>query len=414
MCDTVVLRGPAGMVLAKNSDRDPNEAQLWTWAPAADHAPGDRLCTTYVDLPQVARTHAVVLSRPWWMWGAEMGANEHGVTIGNEAVFTKEPTSLEPGLLGMDLLRLALERATSARDAVEVVVSLLEEHGQSGSCSRAHPRFTYHNSFLVTDRQQAFVLETAGRQWAAEEVTGPARSISNGLTIPGFADKHADRLRGTVARCAVRRWVTQSAATTAARGDSAVRDAMALLRDNGTGGGPRWSPLTGSMVGPNMHAGGLVASSQTVASWVSDTATGTHWATGTADPALSLFVPLRVDEPLPEGAYPTAGVDDTDDSRSLWWRHERWRRTALRDWSAVEAAVAGEREALEGRWLATPPTTAEALAEADRLREDWRRRTTDVVDRRPRWVRARWAGFDRAARRPAPASSHDRGAQESA
>ena len=114
------------MVLAKNSDRDPNEAQLWTWAPAAEHTPGDRVHATYVDLPQVARTHAVVLSRPWWMWGAEMGANEHGVAIGNEAVFTKQPTSLEPGLLGMDLLRLALERATSAREAVEVVVDLLD------------------------------------------------------------------------------------------------------------------------------------------------------------------------------------------------------------------------------------------------------------------------------------------------
>ena len=412
MCDTVVLRGPAGMVLAKNSDRDPNEAQLWTWAPAADHAPDDRVHATYVDLPQVARTHAVVLSRPWWMWGAEMGANEHGVAIGNEAVFTTEPTSLEPGLLGMDLLRLALERATSAREAVEVVVGLLEEHGQSGSCSRAHPRFSYHNSFLVTDREQAFALETASRRWAVEEVRGPARSISNGLTIPGFAEKHADRLRGTVARCSVRRSVTQAAASAAAGGDSVVRDAMALLRDNGTGGGPRWSPLTGSMVGPNMHAGGLVASSQTVASWVSDTATGTHWATGTADPALSLFVPLRIDDRLAEDGYPTEGVDDTDDGHSLWWRHERWRRTALRDWVAVEAAVAVERDALERRWLESPPATADALAEADRLRQDWRRRTTDVADRRPRWVRARWAGFDRAARRGRPATSPR--AQESA
>src|SRR3546814_17463121 len=56
----------------------------------------------------------------------------------------------------------------------------------------------------------------------------------------------------------------------------------------------------GSMAGPNMHAGGLLASSQTVSSWVSDLGSGLHWATGTADPALSLFVPLRVGDPLPE------------------------------------------------------------------------------------------------------------------
>ncbi|HEY0949009.1 carcinine hydrolase/isopenicillin-N N-acyltransferase family protein, partial [Nocardioides sp.] len=199
MCDTVVFRTDSGMVLAKNSDRDPNEAQLWAWTPAADHAAGSRTRTTYVDLPQVTHTHATVVSRPWWMWGAEMGANEHGVAIGNEAVFTKEPTSLEPGLLGMDLLRLALERAASARDAVQVIVALLEKHGQSGPCSIEHRRFTYHNSFLVADREGAVVLETAGRHWAAEDVTGAARSISNGLTIPGFAERYADRLRGRVA-----------------------------------------------------------------------------------------------------------------------------------------------------------------------------------------------------------------------
>lgn len=395
MCDTFVLRADTGMVLAKNSDRDPNEAQLWEWTAAADHEPGARVRTTYADLPQAARTHATVVSRPWWMWGAEMGANEHGVAIGNEAVFTKEPTSLEPGLLGMDLLRLALERASSADAAVETIVALLEEHGQSGPCSVEHPKFTYHNSFLVADRDGAVVLETAGRQWATERVTGAARSISNGLTIPGFAEKHADRLRGLVASCDTRQTLTQTRASTA----YGVRDAMRILRDNGTGRGPRWSPLTGSMVGPNMHAGGLLASSQTVSSWVSHLGTGQHWSTGCADPAFAPFVPLRVDRPVGEDAYPTAGVDNHRDDRSLWWRHERLHRRALRDWARAEAVIAADRDRLERAWIAEPPTTEDALATGDEVRERWWAGVEQVTRRdvRPWWLRRRWDSFERAA-----------------
>ena len=200
-----------------------------------------------------------------------------------------------------------------------------------------------------------------------------ARSISNGLTIPGFADAYADKLRGRVAGCTVRRGLTERRAAEA----DGVLDAMAVLRDNGTGGGPRWSPVTGSMTGPNMHGGGLVASSQTVASWVGDPASGTHWATGTAEPALSLFVPLRVHEPLDEQAYPVAGVDNTADQRSLWWRHERLHRLALRDWVAAEAHIAPERDRIESGWVADPPATADAVAVAAEQADAWQR----VADR---------------------------------
>lgn len=60
---------------------------------------------TYIEVDQVPETCAVVLSRPAWLWGAEMGANEHGVCIGNEAIWGREDISKEEALLGMDLVR---------------------------------------------------------------------------------------------------------------------------------------------------------------------------------------------------------------------------------------------------------------------------------------------------------------------
>ncbi len=44
--------------------------------PAAEHPPGSTVRCTYIEVPQAPRTLAVVLSRPTWMWGAEMGAND--------------------------------------------------------------------------------------------------------------------------------------------------------------------------------------------------------------------------------------------------------------------------------------------------------------------------------------------------
>lgn len=44
----------------------------------------------WIEIGQVRETYAVLVSRPFWMWGAEISANEHGVIIGNETVLTDQ------------------------------------------------------------------------------------------------------------------------------------------------------------------------------------------------------------------------------------------------------------------------------------------------------------------------------------
>ncbi len=402
MCDTMVSLAPDGVLFAKNSDRDANEPQVLRWYDGQRHGPGGRVRCTWSEIPQADRTHAVLLSQPWWMWGAETGANEHGVVIGNEAVFTRgakdaRDEDAPSRLLGMDLVRLGLERAATAHEAVGVIVGLLEEHGQGGACSHEHPRFGYDNSFIVADPSGAVVLETAGRRWASEEVSGPGRSISNGLTIPAFARRHADPLRGRVAACATRRARTETAAS-AARGTA---DLMAALRDHGPSAGPRWSPVNGALSAPCAHAGGLVTSTQSTASWVADLrerATPLHWVTGTSAPCTSVFKPVRVAEAL--DIDPAAMPRNVFDPSYRWWRHERLHRLALKDHPASLARFVAERDRMEAGWLSDPPTGALAFEVADAAEQRW---LADLAgaglpDRRPAWLRRQWRRTDGAAR----------------
>jgi dipeptidase len=323
-----------------------------------------------------------------------MGANEHGVVIGNEAVFTTEPYA-ETGLTGMDLLRLALERAASADEAVEVLVSLLETHGQGGGCGHEKRSFTYHNSFIAADARRAFVVETAGRRFAVERVRPGARSISNGLTIEPFAGRYGRALE-TGAAGAVERQGRTLALARRARGPA---DLMRVLRDHGEGRTePEHRRLNGGLCAPCVHAGGIAVNSQTTGSWVAElTPEGArHWVTGTASPCASLFKPVQVDAPLDLGPAPTDRADDA----SLWWRGERLARRVARDPARLLPLFAEERDALEADWLATPPEPAKAFAEGDLRIAAWTARVAAATggrDVRPLWARRYWAARDERA-----------------
>ena len=133
MCDSVVATGAetaSGRTLyAKNSDRKGDECQPFVQHAEAWHSPEARLRCTHREIPQVPETYRVMGHSPWWVWDFEHGVNEHAVAIGNHTVFSNEALDeQEPGLIGMDLVRLGLERGRTAREALEVIAARCSRH----------------------------------------------------------------------------------------------------------------------------------------------------------------------------------------------------------------------------------------------------------------------------------------------
>jgi dipeptidase len=396
MCDTMVIVEEKRVFFAKNSDRDPNEAQLLEWIPAQHHEPGASLKCTWIEIPPVEKTHAVLISRPFWMWGAEMGTNEHGVTIGNEAVFT-DARYEKIGLTGMDILRLALERSVSAVQAVDTIRHLIEKVGQGGGCGHEIRAFTYHNSFIVADPTTAFVVESAGREVATERVEG-IRSISNGLTIPGFAEAHSDKLRSKVAACQIRRQQTEAGAKRVEK----AQDLTRVLRSHGQAPWPRYHFLNGTLDVPCMHGGGAVASSLSTGSWISELSSSgsRHWATGTSSPCLSLFKPVGVEQGVELGPAAT----DRWDPDSLWWQHEKLHRLVLRDPKRLAPLFLAERDQLEADFFSGKVKSADAFATAQKAVAQWTHRVEAELEKkglgadvRPFYARRYWKKRNRRA-----------------
>ena len=173
MCDSLVALGAEtadGVTLfAKNSDRKAGECQPFVQFPETIHPPRSVARCTYLEIPQVAETYRVMGHSPWWVWGFEQGVNEHGLAIGNHTIFSNEAIEQRPGLIGMDLVRLGLERGRDAREALEVIAALIETHGQGGP-ALSPDGAGYHNSFLLADPREAWLLETSNRRWAARRV----------------------------------------------------------------------------------------------------------------------------------------------------------------------------------------------------------------------------------------------------
>ena len=174
MCDTFVALSDVSalnsVILAKNSDRPAFDCQPMAYHEAKTFGDGEKLQLAYVSIDQTGERYRTFGSSPYWCWGYEEGMNEFGVTIGNEAVYTKDLTEnaeseesgkpVDKGVLGMELIRLGLERGKTAEEALDVMAKLVEAYGQWGSGVPMSDTVSgsYNNSYIIADKKEAYIL----------------------------------------------------------------------------------------------------------------------------------------------------------------------------------------------------------------------------------------------------------------
>ncbi len=334
-----------------------------------------------------------------------MGANEHGVVIGNEAVFTRD--------------RRASPTPALHRHGPAAAGAGAGHHRRRGGRGHRRPargprpgRVVQPRPPDVHLRQQLPGGRPRRRHRARDRRPAPGpprrsagrgRSISNGLTIPAFADAHADPIQGRVAACAARRARTQAAAAAA----TGPADLIAALRDHGPGGA---APLVARQrraerpVRPRRRGRHLQPEHGVVGGRPPGRAASCTGPPPPSAPCTSIFKPVRVDQPVDLGPDPPT----TTTRPPCGGATSACTGRPCADPQTLLARFTHERDRTEAAWLADPPTTRRRRSPRP---TSWRPRWTDDVvgagqpDRRGRRLRRYWAGQDRGRevrrRRPA-------------
>ena len=193
LCGLVVLAGTArgaggctSILVTKGASKDGSVMITYScdgefhpklrYRPAADHEPGEMLEIRGWDgkpkgsIPQPGHTHAVV--------GL---INEHQVVIGETTFEGRKELQNPEGLLHYwRLMGLALQRATTAREAIRVITELVEAHGYAST----------GESFSIGDPEEAWILEIIGKGPGRKGAVWVARKVPD-----GFISVHANRSR---------------------------------------------------------------------------------------------------------------------------------------------------------------------------------------------------------------------------
>lgn len=338
MCDTFFISQKitedGSRIFCKNSDRPYGESQAIVLI-GPETRSQNTIKATYINVGFKPAKHTIFLGKPFWMWGGEFAINENGVCIGNEALFTKVKIKGNNGLLGMDMLRISAEISDNAEESVENIIELLEKYGQDAN-SAYNKEFRYHNSFLITDPQKTFYIETVGRNYAVKEIKEDFFSISNKMQIRSKEEcilsnmespqKYERKLfsflaGGTERMKKIRKEIERIFLE---KKKISLKDCFRALKIHGFG--PRSVCMHYGIFSPSQTSNSVVVKLHKNGKII-------LWATGTPHACISLFKPFSLKNQIPNQEFflPSGKPDET-----LWWLSLKLHERLFKDTKALE------------------------------------------------------------------------------
>jgi secernin len=391
-CDMVVALGGAtvnGIGLFGTNHHGPvSVSPSLVLCPGREHALGETVPVANLPLPQARQTYTVLGSQLPQTWGYLHGVNEHRVAAGCAGWTSRLPCA-EPAFSGPDLVRLTLERCRSARQAFDLLTSLIGRHGQRQACG---PEGAAQGDqiFLVADAGEAYLVEAAGSSWASLECH-EVRAVSDAGLIrqdwqriaPGVAEHAISQgwwpdegtkldfngslgLSGPGKESSLRRWGRATFLLEQQSGRIDAAFLRRLLGDHYEGSNAEADPLLGAGPVPLCRHAGRTSPIATTASLVAPLGgdpgrVPMAWC-AFGPPCSSVYLPIFLAGTLPE---PLVAAEAGTDASRVWRRTHRLLEAVGSDperWAYLRNSLSSLQARLDEE-------AEEFAAEAARLRQ---------------------------------------------
>ncbi|MGD9211321.1 MAG: C69 family dipeptidase, partial [Desulfobacteraceae bacterium] len=190
-CTTIIvgkdISSDGSVLLAHNEDLGDNAAQHYIVEPRKQYAAGTTMTTYFgAEIPQVEETFAytatTVFEESYVPGSITSGINENQVAVVNNLAYQRDAESPEPSrgrIMWSEYTQLALERAQSAREAVQII----------GNLAYTYKNYGPGSIFGVTDTDEGWWIEiTQEGQWVAQKVKDDEASMRANAYAIGVVD----------------------------------------------------------------------------------------------------------------------------------------------------------------------------------------------------------------------------------